>query len=486
MATRREILVTFEDKRSIWDRIEAESQEGSKNTNPTMEKFLSRWRENTAASEDMAKLASVGKGQTTPREPEHCHNETVKAPVDVLDANDNMTGCSERPALPGAPWPQRIEERAFIPQYHSPKKLCHMASSVAPACIAEEPRDCRHQSINSSCPGHLGFPTEVPSSNYALQRKENSENLPPSRSIAFQPSAPRYELDNCTQRCEEMSELLPTQPRKRPRLPEEAKARLRKWYCANTQRPYPDGNEMQSFLHETKLEWNQIKRWFAGQRRRKKLGKNERIKKASRNDLGGIEYHTDGAAKTNDIDQTVGKATQAMGAIQPMKLATIHATGRFLGRPRFPIDLPRPTPISLPPISQPIPSSTLPSGIPLGFSEILTPLPKQDSFATGPRGPEHRLTKQYYSAATNLTPDDTGRREASGWSEAKIVVNVPSSIHLPSMADFLQSGRLEAREKLKNEPRIVWTAEADLRRFHYSDKETSPTAGQSDTLLTFL
>ncbi|SCO54167.1 uncharacterized protein FFNC_15377 [Fusarium fujikuroi] len=414
-----------------------------------MEKFLSRWRENTAASEDMAKLASVGKGQTTPREPEHCHNETVKAPVDVLDANDNMTGCSERPALPGAPWPQRIEERAFMPQYHSPEKLCHMASSVAPACIAEEPRDCRHQSINSSCPGHLGFPTEVPSSDYALQRKENSENLPPSRSIAFRPSAPRYELDNCTQRCEEMSELLPTQPRKTQRLPEQAKAGLRRWYCANTKWPYPDGREMKRLLDETGLDWYQIKNWFMAERRRNKLGKNERIKKASRNDLGGIEYHTDGAAKTNDIDQTVGKETQAMGAIQPMKMATIHATGRFLGRTRFPVDLPRPTSISLPPISHPIPSSALPSGIPLGSSEILTPLPKQESFVTGPRGPERIFTDQYYPAATILTPDDTGRRDESGWSEFKTVVNVPSINRLPPMTDFLKSGHLEARPQLK-------------------------------------
>ncbi|CZR49901.1 uncharacterized protein FPRO_16106 [Fusarium proliferatum ET1] len=298
MATRREILVALEDKKSIWDRIEAESQEGSRDMNPTMERFLSRWRENTAASEDMAKLASVGKGQTTPREPtndiaaiidrlgeadgesqmeriEHCHNETVKAPVDVLDANDNMTGGSERPARPGAPWPQRIEERAFfIPQYYSPKKLCHMASSVAPVCIAEEPCGCHHQLTYSSCPGHLGFPTTVPSSDYALQGKEKPGNLPPSRSIAFQPSVPRYELDN---------------------------------------------------------------------------------------------------------------------------------------------------------------------------------------------------------SATILTPDDTGRRDASGWSEAKTVVNVPSSIHLPPIAKSLQSGRLEARAQLKNGPRRVWTAEADLRRFHYSDKKTFPT-----------
>ncbi|SCV61215.1 uncharacterized protein FFFS_15784 [Fusarium fujikuroi] len=367
MAIRREISVALEDEepKSIWDRIEAESQEGSGGMNPTMEKFLSRWREKPAASEDMAKLASVCKGQATPREPtndiaviidrlgeadsegqmervEHCHNETVEAPVDMLDASDNMSGYSERPALPGTPWPQQIEERAFIPQYHSPEKLCHMASSVAPVFTAEEPY--------------------------------------------------------------------------------------------------------------------QIKRWLVRERRREKFEKNERNKEASKNHFGGIEYHRDGAAKTNDIDHTVGKATQAMGAIQPMKIAAIDATEHFLGRTRFPIDLPRPTPVSLPPISQLIPSSALPSGIPVGSSEILTPLPKQ--------------------VAIILTPDDTGRRDASGRSEVKTVVNVPSIIHPLAMTNFLQSGCLEARAQLKNEPRRVWTAEADLRRFHYSDKETSPTAGK--------
>ncbi|KLP03690.1 Uncharacterized protein LW94_14756 [Fusarium fujikuroi] len=134
MAMRREISVALKDEepKSLWDRIEAESQEGRRGINLTMEWFLSRWREKPAASEDMAKLASVCKGQATPREPtndiaaiidrlgeadgegqmeriEHRHNETVEAPVDVLDASDNMSGYSERPALPGTPWPQRIE-----------------------------------------------------------------------------------------------------------------------------------------------------------------------------------------------------------------------------------------------------------------------------------------------------------------------------------------------------------------------------------------
>jgi len=86
------------------------------------------------------------------------------------------------------------------------------------------------------------------------------------------------------------------QRKRRGNLPKETTDRLREWFLAHLEHPYPTEEEKQGLMRGTGLQMNQISNWFINARRRQlpAMINNARVEEDARSARGGERKAAEG------------------------------------------------------------------------------------------------------------------------------------------------------------------------------------------------
>lgn len=95
------------------------------------------------------------------------------------------------------------------------------------------------------------------------------------------------------------------QRKRRGNLPKETTDKLRSWFVAHLQHPYPTEDEKQELMRQTGLQMNQISNWFINARRRQlpTMINNVRAETDAMTSVRGRDIKVLASTERNEYDQ---------------------------------------------------------------------------------------------------------------------------------------------------------------------------------------